>query len=460
MRQAQERLAAARQEAAQLEELLGQAQQAVAARENAVQGYQLRLEGRRQRAQAAQEQWNKLTLDVGEQLRRAKLLEDLERNLEGFAQSVKQVMKEAHRGMLSGVCGPVSQLLKTPREYAVALETALGASMQHVVVETEQDAKNAIRLLKQRDWGRATFLPLSTIRGERVQRPIDIRIACRALWAWPTRCAPARSATAASGTTCWAAWLWRRTWTAPRPSPKRRATACGWSAWTARWSTPGASLTGGSRGRNSGLLSRTSEIERVKEKAAALQQQAAKAQEEYRQRQEELSACEGQLSRRPWGAFLRPRGAHPPPVRGDPRGQGAGAAGGKRRQLGAASAATAPAALRELAQREREIRAAIAQLEEQVRQSQEENQRLTGSRQEQMAHCDEISQTIQEIRMGELSAQKDRDTLLAAVAGLEERKRDSAGAVERLRGGKSPPMGKSSPSWSGIGRPPWPAPSS
>ena len=54
-----------------------------------------------------------------------------------------------------------------------------------------------------------------------------------------------------------------------------------------------------------------------------------------------------------------------------------------------------------------------------MRQSQEENQRLTGSRQEQMAHCDEISQTIQEIRMGELSAQKDRDTLLAAVAGLE-----------------------------------------
>ena len=82
-------------------------------------------------------------------------------------------MKEAGRGMLSGVCGPVTQLLKTPREYAVALETALGASMQHVVVETEQDAKNAIRLLKQRDWGRATFLPLSTIRGKRVQPPGD-----------------------------------------------------------------------------------------------------------------------------------------------------------------------------------------------------------------------------------------------------------------------------------------------
>ena len=162
VQQARERLSAARQEAQELEEMLRDAQEAVSGRENALKGYELRLEGRRKRAGAAQDQWNQLTLDANEQLRRAKLLEDLERNLEGFSQSVKQVMKEAGRGMLSGVCGPVSQLLKVPREYAVALETALGASMQHVVVETEQDAKSAIRLLKQRDWGRATFLPLST----------------------------------------------------------------------------------------------------------------------------------------------------------------------------------------------------------------------------------------------------------------------------------------------------------
>ena len=53
-------------------------------------------------------------------------MEDLELNLEGFAQSVKAVMKEAGRGMLTGVCGPVTKLLSVPREYAVALETALG----------------------------------------------------------------------------------------------------------------------------------------------------------------------------------------------------------------------------------------------------------------------------------------------------------------------------------------------
>ena len=129
VRQAQERLASAQQEARELEELLQAAETAVSGRENAVKGYEMRLESRRRRAQQAKEAWDKLVLDGNEQLRRAKLLTDLERNLEGFSQSVKQVVKEAGRGMLSGVCGPVTQLLKTPREYAVALETALGASM-------------------------------------------------------------------------------------------------------------------------------------------------------------------------------------------------------------------------------------------------------------------------------------------------------------------------------------------
>ena len=112
----------------------------------------MRLEGRRKRANAAREAWNQLTLDVGEQQRRAKLLEDLERNLEGFAQSVKQVMKEAGRGMLAGICGPVTQLLKTPREYAVALETALGAAMQNVVwlLYTSDVYKRQIRDKRQR----------------------------------------------------------------------------------------------------------------------------------------------------------------------------------------------------------------------------------------------------------------------------------------------------------------------
>lgn len=85
------------------------------------------------------------------------MLEDLERNLEGFAHSVKTVVREAERGNLSGIHGPVSRLLQVPEQYAVAIETGLGSSMQHVVCDTEENAKRAIALLKRQDGGGDLF---------------------------------------------------------------------------------------------------------------------------------------------------------------------------------------------------------------------------------------------------------------------------------------------------------------
>ena len=293
VRQAQERLASAQQEARELEELLQAAETAVSGRENAVKGYEMRLESRRRRAQQAKEAWDKLLLDGNEQLRRAKLLTDLERNLEGFSQSVKQVMKEAGRGMLSGVCGPVTQLLKTPREYAVALETALGASMQHIVVETEQDAKNAIRLLKQRDWGRATFLPLTTIRGN-VYDPREIQQLPGFVGMANTLCSCEEKygsiRDSLLGRVAVAEDLDSAAAIAKRTGYRLRVVSLDGQVVNA-----GGSLTGGSKGRSSGLLSRASEIQRIREKAADLQRQAEAAQQEYRQRQGELSSCEAEL---------------------------------------------------------------------------------------------------------------------------------------------------------------------
>ncbi len=430
VRQAQERLAAAEEESAQLQEMLEDAKQAAAGRENAVKGYEMRLEGRRKRAQAARETWNQLTLDVGEQMRRAKLLEDLERNLEGFTQSVKSVMKEAGRGLLNGICGPVTQLLKTPREYSVALETALGAAMQNVVVETEQDAKNAIRLLKQRDWGRATFLPLTTIRGN-VYNPREIQDMEGFVGMANTLCSCEAKYNeirdSLLGRVAVAEDLDSATAIAKRTGYRLRVVSL-----DGQVVNTGGSLTGGSKGRNSGLLNRASEIQRVREKAADLEQKAKAAEEEFRQRQEELSACEGELEAAR-GEFSAAQEeliritSESSRVSRELEQLRENAAGLQRERTDSTGR------LKELDAREQEIRKAISQLEEQVRKAEEENKKLSGSREEQMARCDDISQTIQEIRMGEFSAQKDRDALAAAVAGLEERKRDSAGAVERLR---------------------------
>ena len=429
-RQAKERLASAQQEARELEELLQAAETAVSGRENAVKGYEMRLESRRRRAQQAKEAWDKLVLDGNEQLRRAKLLTDLERNLEGFSQSVKQVMKEAGRGMLSGVCGPVTQLLKTPREYAVALETALGASMQHIVVETEQDAKNAIQLLKQRDWGRATFLPLTTIRGN-VYDPREIQQLPGFVGMANTLCSCEEKygsiRDSLLGRVAVAEDLDSAAAIAKRTGYRLRVVSLDGQVVNA-----GGSLTGGSKGRSSGLLSRASEIQRIREKAADLQRQAEAAQQEYRQRQGELSSCEAELdaARGELSSAQEERiriTSERARVSRELEQLAETAAGLEKEQ------SDSEGRLQELGEREKAVRAAISQLEGQVRQAETESQRLSGIREEQMSHCDEISQTIQEIRLGEFSAQKDWDALAAAVVGLEERKRDSAGAVLRLR---------------------------
>ena len=77
-------------------------------------------------------------------------------------------MNQAANGHLNGIHGPVSRLIEVPKQYAVALETALGASMQHIVVGNEQDAKQAILFLKKKEKGRATFLPMSTIKANKL----------------------------------------------------------------------------------------------------------------------------------------------------------------------------------------------------------------------------------------------------------------------------------------------------
>ena len=430
VRQAKEKEEAARKEAAELGEMLADTENAIAARENAVKGYELRLDGRRKKAQAAKEELDKLTLDANEQLRRARLLEDLERNLEGFAQSVKAVMKEAGRGMLSGVCGPVTKLLKTPREYAVALETALGAAMQNIVVETEQDAKNAIQLLKQRDLGRATFLPLTTIRGnvldqrEMEELPGFVGVASQ-LCSCEEKYGGVRDSLL--GRVAVAEDLDSAVAIAKRTKYRFRIVSLDGQVVNA-----GGSLTGGSKARNSGLLSRASEIERIREKAAALQRKAEQAAQAQKDRQTELASCEAELdaAKGELASFQEERiklvsecarvSRELESIRQD-------AADLERERSDSAGR------LRELEAAEQSSQEKIAGLESRVEQAAGESKKLTGSREEQMARCEDISRTIQEIRLGEFSAQKDRDTLAAAVEELEARKRDSSGMEEKLR---------------------------
>ena len=147
------------------EQRVAQCAQKVDSLNNSLKGLELKIESRSKKRDELKESADTLMLDAQEKARRAKILEDLAANYEGFYNSVKVIMKEAKKGSVSGICGPVSQLINVPSQYNVALEVALGAKMQNIVTLTDEDAKRAISTLKKLDAGRATFLPLTTIKG-------------------------------------------------------------------------------------------------------------------------------------------------------------------------------------------------------------------------------------------------------------------------------------------------------
>jgi chromosome segregation protein len=98
---------------------------------------------------------------------RKEMLEEMEEDFSGFFQGVKEVLK-ARNHTLKGIEGAVAELITVPKQYETAIEIALGGAMQHIVVDSEQNARNAIGFLKQHSYGRATFLPLNVIKGKQI----------------------------------------------------------------------------------------------------------------------------------------------------------------------------------------------------------------------------------------------------------------------------------------------------
>lgn len=162
-----DQIAQAEQEAKENRSALEEARDQAEAMGNIIAGHSLRLEERKKKAAAASEQRMKLTMDTGALDNRIRLLTEMEREYEGFSKAVKLVCQA--KGGLRGIHGPVAELVRTEQKYSLAIEIALGGGLQNIVVDREEDAKAAIGFLKQRSGGRATFLPLTAIRGEEMR---------------------------------------------------------------------------------------------------------------------------------------------------------------------------------------------------------------------------------------------------------------------------------------------------
>ena len=132
---------------------------------NVLEGCRLKLKNREDAFEQLSERLKRLEIDGRSMDGRIRMLADMEKEYEGYSRAVKAVMRDKDRGALRGIHGPVANLLRSDEECALAIETALGAAAQNLVVDSQNDGRLAIEMLKRTDAGRATFLPLDTIRG-------------------------------------------------------------------------------------------------------------------------------------------------------------------------------------------------------------------------------------------------------------------------------------------------------
>ena len=165
---ASEKLEQLRLEREECDKKRKQAEERAEELDNRIAGYRMRAESRQKKSEESERLRQQLEMDVVTLEQRVSMLREMEKDYSGYTRAVKTVMQEAGRGLLKGVNGTVGSLLKTSDAYAVAVETALGGSMQDIIVDDEESGKACISLLKRRDAGRGTFLPVKTMNGTRI----------------------------------------------------------------------------------------------------------------------------------------------------------------------------------------------------------------------------------------------------------------------------------------------------
>ncbi|MBE6957835.1 MAG: chromosome segregation protein SMC, partial [Ruminococcaceae bacterium] len=147
---------------------LRKAQDEVTATQNTISGYTLRQNTRIKRRDELAQTLREQTAKLDSVSAKARVFRAMERDFESYNKSVKAVMLEAQRGLLQGVHGPVSRLIRTDDDYTVAIEIALGGAMQNIIVGDKQDGKAVLSYLKRTGIGRVTCLPISEMEGRKL----------------------------------------------------------------------------------------------------------------------------------------------------------------------------------------------------------------------------------------------------------------------------------------------------
>ena len=416
---------------------IGVAKEKIESLKNTIDGLQLKLSSKEKKKDELREESNKLMLDVKEHMRKISFLENLERNLEGFSKSVKTVVNAQSHGRVHGICGPVSRVISVPKEYGVAIETALGSAMQNIVTETDEDAKRAIRYLKSVDGGRATFLPLNTIKPRELrENGLEDCYGFVGVAANLCSCDNKYNGILYSllGKIVIAEDLNCATTIAKKYSYRFKIVTLDGQVVNA-----GGSLTGGSLNRNTGLLSRANEIETLKKQTAVLEQKSKDAENRSIEISREYSALEAQLL----GSRADLSNLRQDLVRLEAEKRACDnelANAGASVENSMNEITNCRRRIETLEKDKNSAKQLLVELNKKILAAEEKVNELTGSRAELTKKREEISLQLQNLRLEIVSSQKDIDALnsdivFAKSTGNEnlERKAELNQEIERIK---------------------------
>ncbi len=270
-----------------------QMQQRVTQQEAAITKSRQAYQSLQQQKKEAEEQFRQYGFQLRDKKQRHRFLTDLENNMEGFSGSVKSIMRSVRQGSLRGVLGTVAQLIQVDSRYGIAIETALGASVQHLIVENEEAAKAGIRYLRDNRAGRATFLPLTSIRGKRLtEQGLQNQRGFVAVASDLVECDPAYRSIAESllGRIAITEDIDCGTEIAKRYGYRFRIVTMDGQVINA-----GGSFTGGSVQKTGGMLTRKTELNDLQNAIQTLAKQCAQAEETARRCAEDANAAEQTL---------------------------------------------------------------------------------------------------------------------------------------------------------------------
>ena len=266
----------------------------VTAANNTIAGYALRQNTRAKRRDDLQSTLREMNQKLDSVTAKLRVFRAMERDFESYNKAVRMVMQEAQRGALRNVHGPVSRLIRTEDCYTVAIEIALGAAMQQIVVGNEQDGKAAISYLKRTGGGRATFLPLSNIQGKTLQETGLEN--CRGFVGIASQLVTSEPQYRGIVDNLLARTVIVSDMDAAIHMSQKYRNRFKIVTLDGQVMNPGGSMTGGSVNKDAGILSRANELEKLTAQEKKLQQDVSVTEAELQEAQRQWDQVEFQLN--------------------------------------------------------------------------------------------------------------------------------------------------------------------